>query len=338
MPYERKFEKVDLSSTEMPLVHLDKDTAWETAINHVTMGVATTPILVHNPSYNDDGIALPTYDDDRLQHGSYITESGRDGQFYMVMVDRDRTGEFRAVAACSDYYAAVEPHKIYESLKVMLEDSKHQPTYVYNAYNGGSQLLRVRVDDLQSVDLEGVDGIHMEIQLRTSLDKSTNHVLSVMPVTNNGTPILFSDTGGGGFTFKVRHTSGSRAEIVNFNAAVATIAAAWNKKIVPYVRFLSDGDLSEMDVRALLTNVVEDAGLPKDLGEEIMTAYKARPVKNAFTAVETLGEVIVSRDVTPMAHQRTNEKVAKAVTHRVKQLFEKHGSTSPASRRAFAVV
>lgn len=328
MAYERKFEKVDLASTILDLKVIDdSENSWEEAIQHVKMGIAVTPIMVHEPTYNDSGKAVTQYGDEHIMHGAYNTESGRDGQFYMVMVDRDNTGDWKALTPCSDYYAAVEPSEIYKNLKKMLDGSKNKPTQVYNAFNGGSQLLRVKIDEIEGVNIESANGLHMELFLRTSIDKTSNHSLTVLPVTSDGTPLLFNDTGKAGFNFKVRHTNKARTEIVNFNAAVASIVESWNSTIVPYVNFLSDGVFSEAETMALLTNIADDAKLPKDLTEEIVGACKAN-VKGGgkgagFTIIKQFSEAVANRDVTPMARQRDEDKVGKAITNRVRQLFQK---------------
>ncbi len=327
MAYERKFEKVDLDVTVIDTANCSREEAWEAAINHVKMGIAVTPIMVHEPAYDDNGLATATYGDDKIMHGAYVTESGRDGQYYMVMVDRNNDNEWKALTPCSDYYAAVAPAMIYENLQKMLESTKSKPTYVYNSYNGGSQQLRVRVEDIDTATLESVDGYHMEIVLKTSLDKSSNHSMSVIPVSADGQPLLFTDTGKSGFNFRVRHTNGAKAEIVNFNAAVASIANTWNSQIVPYVKFLADGEFSETDIYALLSNVLEDAKLPKDLNEEITGACKASvdtsKAGSGLTLIKTISEHVLSRNATPMAQHRDTDKVSKAITTRVRQLFDK---------------
>lgn len=327
MAYERKFEKVDLADTIIKVDFTERERAWDAAIQHVKMGIAVTPIMVHQPTYNDDKKPVTQYGDEHIMHGAYTTESGRDGQFYMVMVDRDNSGDWKALTPCSDYYAAVEPAEIYKNLRKMLNGSANQPTLVYNAFNGGSQLLRVRIDDIEGVNIESANGLHMELFLRTSIDKTSNHSMSVMPVTSDGTPLLFNDTGKAGFNFKVRHTNKARTEIVNFNAAVASIVESWNSTIVPYVNFLSDGDFSEAETMALLTNIAEDAKLPKDLTEEIVGACKSE-VKGGgrgtgITIIKRFSEAVANRDVTPMARQRDEDKVGKAITSRVRQLFQK---------------
>ena len=330
MAYERKFDKVDLTSTYKRLDTLPSTDAWKSAAEHVRMGIAVTPVMVHKPTYvkdaEDNDVAKATYDADRIEHGAYVTESGRDGQFYMVMVDRHNDGDWKSLTPCSDYYAAVEPSEIYENLRKMLEFTKNQPTYVYNAFNGGSQQLRVRIEDMQGISMDTIEGMHMELVLKTSIDKSSNHVLSVMPVTEDGTPILFTDSGKNGFNFKVRHTNKAKAEIVNFNAAVASIANAWNNKIVPYVRFLADGDLSESEVLGLMKNIAEDAKMPKDVTEEMVSACKAtigNGADNGIKIIKQISKVVTDRDVTPMAQQRDAEKVGKIISERVRQLFNK---------------
>lgn len=321
MAYERKFEKVDLNSTFVNIDLESADDAWDAVIAHVKMGIAVTPIMVHKPAYDDNGEAVTTYGDEHIMHGGYVTESGRDGQYYMVMVDRNNDNDWKALTPCSDYYAAIPPSTIYENLRKMLSASESRPTYVYNSFSGGSQMLRVQVSDISNAELEEIDGYRMEIVLKTSLDKSSNHVMSVMPVDSDGEPILFTDTGKNGFNFRVRHTNGAKAEIVNFNAAVASLANTWNSQIVPYVRFLSDGQFSQAEVYALVSNVLEDAKLPKDVSDTIKTACKNST--NGMAAIKQISSTVLNRDVTPMAQQRDADKVSKAITNRVKQLFKK---------------
>lgn len=331
MSYERKYEKVDLDHTELSVEF--HDDPWEDAIQHVTMGVRVEPIFVPRPRVDDNGVPLTAEEltGDNLQIAEYVTDTGRDGQFFMVMVDRHNTGEYMSLTPCSDYYAAIPPAEIYRSLRTMLEGSDATPVYVYNSYNGGQQLLRVEIRGLKDITVENLPGIKMELVMKTSLDKSSNHSISIRPVTEDGVPILFSDTRGHGYNFQVRHTTGARAEIVNFNTAVASIAQNWNEKIVPFVKFIG-GDFDEKDVSALMENILDDAALPKDVETEIRSAFKTKAVytteangSEAMRVIKTVCAVVDDRDVTPMAKQRDADKVSKAITKNVKRLFQKYG-------------
>lgn len=322
--YKRKFAKVDLTDRTIDLSDMKPDTAWEFAKDHVTMGVAVVPGFAPSPGYKDNGEITVNGEH---QAAEYATDTGREGQFFFVMIDRDNTNDWKALTPCSDYYAAIEPRQIFEGLQEMLSDFNAQPMKVYNAFNGGSQDLLVEIGDMDSI--QKVEGLKIQVVLKTSLDRTSNHAMSVRPVTASGVPIYFTDTGKNGFNFKVRHTTQAKESIIDFNIAAGHIIANWNANIVPYVNFLADGDLNEQEIIALMDSIMEDAKLPEKAQEEIKSAYKAKLVdmgdikSDALRAVATICDHNENAD-SPLKTRRDADKIGKALTNRVKQLFTKH--------------
>lgn len=314
MAYERKFEKVDLSQTELDLSHPHQkaDHAWISAFEHVDMGIKVMRAIVEDP----------TLETKELQDASYTTDTGREGQYFFVMIDRWKNGDYKALTACTDYYLAAPPLDIYKSLRAVMKDVKCKPVSVYNSLSGGQQRLVLSVDDMEGI--ASTEKAKMQIVLRTSLDRSSNHTISIRPVLADGTPIYFQDTGRNGFDFKIRHTTQAAAEISNFNSAAARIVLSWNNQIVPFVNFLSDGHLTELDTMVMLSKICEDADLPKQTGEEVIAAYKQSP-KSALDAVAALCRHNENDEsLSPMARQRNADKIAKAINQRVTALM---GST-----------
>lgn len=307
----RKFDAIDYESLVLDLANDPTDEAWDLACDHVNMPVKVAP-----------GQVVLNEGDDPI-NTEYNTDSGRNGTYHFVMIDRFRDGVWKALSPVSDMYAAIAPDGIYRNLQQTLDGIGAQYTLrqCYNSYSGGEHHLNIQITSIKGVNN---DELTMNLLLITSLDRSKKHTLIAQPVMPDGTPIYFVDTGNNQFNLATRHVQSAAEKVVDFNASVGAIIENWNEKIIPYTMFLCDEGFSEKEVYALLSGIVKDAKLPTPMVEKMplikQNACGSVPIngiKQICAAIED------DESLSPMARAKHAENIGKAVAKRVGALFER---------------
>ena len=305
--YSRKFEKIDYT----PLV-LDNP-SWNQAIEHVDMPIQQ---VVGQYQLTEDGKPVGEH-----LKADYVTDSGREGVYYFMIVDRWKDGNWKVLSPTSDYYAALPVPAIYENLRDSLDatGSEYHITQCYNSYTGGTQSLSLEVTDLAGVGAQITSGMTMQIVLETSLDRSKRHTMNVFPKTPEGQVIFFKDRSSN-YGLSVRHTESAREKAVDFNSAIGTMVKHWNEDIAPVLDFLADGELDTKTINTLIANIIDDAGVANSTADKIKfnAANRQGALEKLAAACATIEEVTDS----PMAYQKQSDALGKAISKRVRRLME----------------
>lgn len=308
--YNRKFERIDYS----PLV-IDNP-SWDQALDHVDMPIQQVAGQLQLLS-------------DGKPHGEhlnadYVTDSGREGMYFFMVVDRWKTGDWKVLSPTSDYYAALPVPAIYENLRDSLEatGAAYELRQCYNSYTGGSQTLSLEVTGLEGVGAQTTSGMTMQIVLETSLDRSKRHTLNVFPRTPEGQVIFFKDRKSN-YGLSVRHTESAREKAVDFNSAIGTMVKHWNEDLVPVINFLSEGQLDDKMINSLLANIIDDSGVASATADKIKfnASQRQGALEKIAAACSTIEEVTDS----PMAYQKQSDAIGKAISKRVRALLTKQG-------------
>lgn len=315
-PVGRKFEKIDFGPlTITPTGHTSEQ--WDEVIAHVDM-----PIQVRNASVT---IACDPNSSEILPQPinvNYMTDTGRDGKFQFVMIDRWNSGEFLGLAAITDRYTAFAPKVVYEQLRETLdsiEGIQYEIASCYNSYSGGAQILNIDVKHLEHVQFDGIGDLTMRIQVGTSLDCKRRHTVSVLPRTSDNTPIYFTDTSKGEFGLNTIHTGAAAERVADFNTVIGGLIQHWNTNIAPAMSFIMDGNLTERETAAFLKGIIDQSGLPKSAKEELM---RITHKDDAFSGVKKICSTIANGK-SPITIEKQAATVGKEIANRVSKLLEK---------------
>lgn len=248
------------------ILKLTKDTAWETAIDVVDYPVTIRP-LWFKPS---DECALSMKTVDGFSEATGDTNTGRDTQFFGVVVDRNRICAEQVIAVVTGTYGTLSASEVYKDLRRDLVDNEISatPVSVYVSGNGGRAILSVSVDGMEGKLTDTVVG--MNINLDTSVDGSKKHTIRLSVVDGDGIEIV--GLGEQSFTLGAKHTKTIGERHVAFQTVLVKLAREWHDNIIPMLMLMND--------------CVFDRNMAIDFFEEIMqnAEIPERHVKNALAS------------------------------------------------------
>lgn len=240
--------------------------AWTTAIDAVDY-----PVEIHPAFYLKD---------DTFSNGKSLTNTGRESQFQMIVVDKLRNGQFNPIACVSDTYGTVSTATAYQELREQLDEKgiKYSVKSLYVSGNGGSQLLNIQFDDV--MDMAGIpDRISLMIQFASSVDGSKSHTVNLFAY-NHDIDAVF-DFSGSVQRLSARHTTTMAARTINFIPAIIKLIENWNDQIVPFMMLMRDSSFD----RNLAVKLVEEISTDAQMGE-----------RHTSQIVEIIGRNVIDRD------------------------------------------
>lgn len=290
----------------------DKESAWEQAIDAVDY-----PVEIHPAFYMKD---------DTFNNGKSLTNTGRESQFQMIVVDKLRNGNMNPIACVSDTYGTVSTASAYQELRDQLdaEGIDYSVKSLYVSGNGGSQLLNIRFNDI--MDMAGIpDRISLMIQFASSVDGSKSHTINLFAY-NHDIDAIF-DFSGSVQRLSARHTTTLQTRTINFMPAIIKLVKNWNDQIVPFMMLMRD---SEFD-RDLAVKLVEEIATDAQMGERNTDKIKTIVGQNVldrdtqyslYDLNNVIGKFINDEmDDKPERQQKAIKDLGKAIRKAVK----KHG-------------
>jgi len=229
---------------------------WETAKDCVDY-----PVFIKELFYKHDG-------EEKIAEGA--TNTGRDSQFFGVVVDRDRTGTLSMINAVTGLYGTLATHEAYRDLqedfvKVGLNAVPHS---VYVSGDGGRHLLSVRIEDPALPEWMG-----MHMNLSTSVDGSKRHALSLV-VWDKVKNCELLGVGGQSYRIAARHTTTIGDRHIAFEQTIIKLASEFSKTILPMVELLGQKELTKTSAIEMLTTLMNDAGIPEKHIVNASTTYE----------------------------------------------------------------
>lgn len=309
---QRKHEKIDYQPLIIHPTGNNKQ-RWSKVLEHVKMGVRLCTATMNLPGEESEETTP-------LEAG-YVTDSGRSGTYYFVAVDRNNDGNWRALSPVSDYYTVIKPESIYGNIKEFLDqsDMDYRVVSCYNSFSGGSQLLDLEINNLDSPNLDEKGNVKLMVTVKTSLDRSTLHSMLAWPtVDGSPVPLMLKDA-----SFSLKHTSGAADRIIDANAAFTHLVTQWNEKIIPLMSFL--GEMSETEMVGLLKETLKNAKLPRKHTEKLEMDFENGKAKKegATGFVRLISEYADRGYESPMAKEDYREAVGKALANRLEKLYLK---------------
>jgi hypothetical protein len=236
------------------MVDVQRD--WENAKDAVDYPVHIVPAF-----YQDE--------DSLFVNANGETNTGRDKDFNLVVVDRLRDGDKQVIACVSGLYGSLKTTDVYAQLQneLLMSDNKNHVDSLYISGNGGVQQLTVAMDDM--ISMSGApDELSMKIRLETSVDGSKAHSLSM--VATNETGDIGIHVYGGEYRLSARHTTTINDRTFHYIPTVNQMIANWNEVIIPTMSLMYDEKFN----RNVALNMVDELCKTAKIGERHQKAIR----------------------------------------------------------------
>jgi hypothetical protein len=242
---------------------LSLDGDWDVAMEAVDYPVMIKPLF---------------YDYDAGQmEATGTTNTGRDSQFFGVVVDRNKNGELSTIACVTDTYSTIPPAETYHSLMKEMEEMgiDGTPSYLYVSGSGGRQVLTVDIEGQMAPNCQ--DEIGMAVQLLTSLDGTKKHSIRLVAYNKTTDAELVGITTEE-FNINARHTKTIRERHIAFQSTIMSMVGQWNDVIAPALAMMFDAKFDRQAALTLLENIMEDANIPERHRKNATTHYTSSVV------------------------------------------------------------
>lgn len=254
----------------------DKATAWETAIDVVSYPVSIRP-LFFKPS---DECAISIPNDNGFAEARGDTKTGRDSQFFGVVVDRDRVCDEQVIAVVTGTYGTLDTAAVYADLKKDLEENNiaSSPRAVYVSGNGGRAILSVAIDDAEATTK--TSNVKMNINLDTSVDGTRKHTLRLSVVDKDGVEMV--GLGEQSFTVGAKHTKTIGERHVAFQTVLVKLAKEWDETIEPMIALMNDCVFDRTFAIDIFNEVMQNADIPERHIKNALASYRPDAKESLF--------------------------------------------------------
>lgn len=252
------------------------DAAWEAAIDVVNYPVSIRP-LFFKPSEeclidvpNEGGFAEARGD----------TKTGRDSQFFGVVVDRNRVCDEQVVAVVTGTYGTLATAAVYADLKRDLEENsiKSSPRAVYVSGNGGRAILSVAIDSAEKT--LNASNVKMNINLDTSVDGTRKHTIRLSVVDKDGVEMV--GLGEQTFTIGAKHTKTIGERHVAFQTVLVNLVKEWDETIEPMLALMNDCVFDRTMAIDIFNEVMQNAEIPERHIKNALSGYRPAETESLF--------------------------------------------------------
>lgn len=289
---------------------------WDVAVDAVDYPVYLKPLFFH-------------HDNEEVQAAG-TTNTGRDCEFYGVVVDPEKDGSLHTISTVTGLYETLPVREVYEALRSDLEKANiaATPTRLYISGDGGSQLLEVKLDGLDWVDAG--QHVDMFLKLSTSVDGKRRHAVSVAAVdAKTGSEIIVGEETS--VNLSARHTKTIKERHAAFSTIIDGMVSNWNDTIIPTLVMLNDCTFSRSMAMEILTTLLEESGVPERHQNRALGYYETATLKDTDHSMlkvlrgvsEYLDDSLTDR---PERLITLREKISKKVDKVYKSTVQKLGS------------
>lgn len=291
------------------------DDPWDLAVDCVNYPVYIKPLYFVHPDQDDPEA------EEYLAIGE--TNTGRECQFFGVVVDRDRTGELSTISTVTGMYDTMPAAEVYLSLREDLEAEgiTAKPHEVYVSGNGGKHQLRVVIDGLDWTE----GNMEMSLVLNTSVDGKTKHQIHLAPIDKaSGHEIVGLSSAM--FNVSARHTKSLREHHASFSLLIQKLVEEWNTTIMPTMVLMNDCKFDKDFALDILKQLSEASGLPALHADRVVEYYTRSTNKehNLFGVFRGMSEYLGEElDDKPERLITFKEKLAKRSANIIQDTFKK---------------
>lgn len=243
-------------------VNIDhKDDAWGYAIDCVSY-----PVILKELFWYDDSPEAP-------HTASGVTNTGRDVQFYGVVVDKDRVESYQTIAVVTGLYDTIAASEVYSTLKDDFDklNVDANPYRVYVAGNGGAHELSIKIADMEWINSSNTVNMHMVVN--TSVDGSKRHSVRLAAVDGDGVEVMAVSKAT--FNLSARHTKTIRERHAAFSTVITTLIDEWNKSIIPFMELMNECEFNKTTAMEILSDIMDNADIPDKHQENALRHYES---------------------------------------------------------------
>lgn len=264
----------------------------------------------------DDGTAI---------RADGYSETGRENEYNLVVVDRDNDGNKKTIACVNGIYGTLDTKSVYADLEKQLSEMgiEYKLHTHYVSGNGGSHQLKLIIGGLQSID--GLpDQVQMEVTVETSVDSSKSHglVARAWDAKNGYSAEIY----GGHYKLKARHTKTIADRTVDFVPFLRTMIQNWNDVIIPTMILMYDHKFDRTMAVQLIEDIAKEAGLAEKHTQNVKSLYQADMVKteargDSLYTVNAAFSQYISQEIEDNSRAMSDkhrEKIATALYNRLK--------------------
>lgn len=259
---------------------LGGDNAWEQAIDAVTYPVYIRPLYFTHPESAD-----PENPD--MERAEGTTNTGRDCQYFAIVVDRNRTGTLSTISTVTGLYDTLPVADVYSALQSDLEKAniKASPIEVYVSGDGGRQALDVGIEGLDFVDSNRKNKFEMHLVLSTSVNGSKQHCVRVAVVNAETGVEVIGVTGDISINLSARHTKTIKERHAAFSTILDTLLKEWNSTIIPSMMMFCDCTFDREFAVNILTEIMDDSDIPEKHRERALDWYAKTETDHSLYSV-----------------------------------------------------
>ena len=238
---------------------------WTVAKDAVDFPVWIVPAFYIDPVTNE------------YSNANGVTNTGRDRNYCLVVVDKYRNDDRKVIANVSDAYGSLSTADVYESLQqeLILSEQKHRVERLFVSNNGGTQQLTIKMLDMMSMD--GIpDELSMMIRLDTSVDGSRAHSLSMLIHNKAGDTDI--NVYGGNYNLSARHTKTIGDRSAYYIPTIQTMIDNWNDVVIPSMSLMFDCKFNRNVALDLISNICADSKMGERHTTKIRELYSSNNV------------------------------------------------------------
>src|SRR4030065_83010 len=257
MTFNKRLKESDYGLVKVS--DLPKAEAWEAVRDTVDY-----PVNIVNAYYKKD---------DKFVNANGETNTGREKNFNLVVVDKFRNGNDQAIATVTGGYGTVVTKDVYVDFEKQmgLTEQDYSVEQVYVTGNGGAQSLTLSFNDMMNLDCVP-DALVMKVRLDTSVDGTKQHTLSML--VHNKTGDVSSAVYGGDYKLAARHTTTINERTIDFLPSLSIMVKNWNAVIMPMMNLMFDQKFEKKAAVEVLTEIADTAGIGERHQEKIRSLYE----------------------------------------------------------------
>lgn len=296
----------------------DKSTGWDRAIDVVSYPVSIRP-LFFKPS-EECSVYVPNENGFAEARGD--TKTGRDSQFFGVVVDRDRTCDEHVIAVVTGTYGTLDTASVYADLKKDLEENNiaSSPRSVYVSGNGGRAILSVSIDEAETSVSNSK--VKMNINLDTSVDGTRKHVIRLSVVDAGGVELV--GLGEQTFTVGSKHTKTIGERHVAFQTVLVSLIKEWDETIEPMIALMNDCVFDRSFAIDIFSEVMQNADIPERHVKNALSTYRPSEKESLFGVLHGVSAYLsTALESKPERLEEFREKINKKSKKIITQTIER---------------
>jgi len=205
-------------------------------------------------------------------NASGLTNTGREKQYCLVVVDKLRDGNQEVIATVTDTYGSLASKDVYEQLhqELVVIEQSHDVKRLYVSANGGVQQLTIKLNNMMSMN--GIpDELSMMIRLNTSVDGPNAQPLSLL--VHNKTGDTDIHTYGGDYTLSARHTKTIGERSAYYIPTIQKMIENWNEVVVPTMSLMYDCKFNRNVALELISGICSDSKMGERHTKNVTELY-----------------------------------------------------------------